>query len=205
MFEVSALDQWMEIELESNIKLKECPKCTTPIQSSLRYGNIVKRVLQDIYSIKQMIGDSEGKVRKSKTEGYQTCKEIETDIILLSLVRSNLNGQLGFMKIENRACVALSRAKIGSFVIGNFDMFEEQSSLWRKIVQDVKYMDALKDTLPIYCQNYPNTVAHVFDGQDFSCAPEGGCTKSCEFCLDCRHACQMACHPLDQNHKKYIC
>lgn len=36
----------------------------------------------------------------------------ENDIILLSLVRSNDDGNIGFLKIENRVCVALSRAKV---------------------------------------------------------------------------------------------
>ena len=37
----------------------------------------------------------------------------ENDIILLSLVRSNKEGKIGFLKTENRVCVALSRAKVG--------------------------------------------------------------------------------------------
>ena len=36
----------------------------------------------------------------------------ESDIILLSLVRSNEDANIGFLKIENRVCVALSRAKV---------------------------------------------------------------------------------------------
>ena len=39
----------------------------------------------------------------------------ENDIILLSLVRSNKDGNAGFLKIVNRACVALSRAKKGFY------------------------------------------------------------------------------------------
>lgn len=37
----------------------------------------------------------------------------ENKIILLSLVRSNADGNVGFLKIDNRICVALSRAKEG--------------------------------------------------------------------------------------------
>ena len=39
----------------------------------------------------------------------------ENDIILLSLVRSNKNNSIGFLKVSNRVCVALSRARQGSF------------------------------------------------------------------------------------------
>lgn len=37
----------------------------------------------------------------------------ENDIILLSLVRSNKNNSIGFLKVSNRVCVALSRARKG--------------------------------------------------------------------------------------------
>ena len=37
----------------------------------------------------------------------------ENDIILLSLVRSNKEQQIGFLAEDNRICVALSRAKLG--------------------------------------------------------------------------------------------
>jgi superfamily I DNA and/or RNA helicase len=35
----------------------------------------------------------------------------ENDIILLSLVRSNEDGAIGFLKTDNRVCVAISRAR----------------------------------------------------------------------------------------------
>ena len=44
----------------------------------------------------------------------------ENDIILLSLVRSNREAKIGFLKTENRVCVALSRAKMGFYIIGMY-------------------------------------------------------------------------------------
>jgi superfamily I DNA and/or RNA helicase len=44
----------------------------------------------------------------------------ENDIILLSLVRSNKEAKIGFLKTENRVCVALSRAKMGFYIIGKY-------------------------------------------------------------------------------------
>jgi len=49
-----------------------------------------------------------GKVRVSTVDGYQG---EENEIVLLSLVRSNRDGDIGFLKTNNRLCVALSRAK----------------------------------------------------------------------------------------------
>lgn len=43
----------------------------------------------------------------------------ESDIILLSLVRNNKQNINGFLKIENRVCVALSRARNGLYILGN--------------------------------------------------------------------------------------
>lgn len=57
----------------------------------------------------------------------------ENDIIILSLVRSNQGGNVGFLKIGNRICVALSRARIGLYVIGNMTILAQSCALWRKI------------------------------------------------------------------------
>uniref|UniRef100_A0A336MJY3 CSON002182 protein n=1 Tax=Culicoides sonorensis TaxID=179676 RepID=A0A336MJY3_CULSO len=57
----------------------------------------------------------------------------ENKIILLSLVRSNNEGIIGFVGTRNRVCVALSRAKEGLYIIGNMEMLEERSNIWKEI------------------------------------------------------------------------
>lgn len=57
----------------------------------------------------------------------------ENKIILLSLVRSNAKGHIGFLKTENRVCVALSRARDGLFIIGNMENLTRSSSIWPQI------------------------------------------------------------------------
>lgn len=39
-------------------------------------------------------------------------------------MRSNDKNQLGFVAIDNRICVAFSRAKIGFYVFGNFTFIQ---------------------------------------------------------------------------------
>lgn len=56
-------------------------------------------------------------VRVTPIDNYQG---EENDIIILSLVRSNEEGIVGFLKTDNRVCVALSRARNGLYVFGNF-------------------------------------------------------------------------------------
>ena len=61
VIEVSAMDRWMDQAQADDdgkavdVQLKRCPKCRTPIRTSLRYGNIVKKILADFEKIKQKI------------------------------------------------------------------------------------------------------------------------------------------------------
>lgn len=58
----------------------------------------------------------------------------ENDIILLSLVRSNnANNTIGFLKIHNRICVALSRARCAMFIVGNLNFLAEHETMWKLI------------------------------------------------------------------------
>ncbi|KAL4220570.1 NFX1-type zinc finger-containing protein 1 [Mactra antiquata] len=142
-------------------------------------------------------------VRVTVVDNYQG---EENDIILLSLVRSNNEGNIGFLKIENRVCVALSRAKKGFYVIGNFDLLKSQSKLWNEIVIDMKNKDRIGEGLELYCQNHPDNDRIVAkEPTDFLRAPEGGCNQKCTYRLDCGHVCEMYCHVTDQEHANYDC
>ena len=81
----------------------------------------------------------------------------ENDIILLSLVRSNKNNSIGFLKEENRVCVSLSRARHGFYCIGNFSMLNKtsQESIWQKIVPDMESKGNVGTALEVHCVNHP--------------------------------------------------
>jgi helicase required for RNAi-mediated heterochromatin assembly 1 len=78
----------------------------------------------------------------------------ENDVVLLSLVRSNDRGNLGFVGVENRACVALSRAKHGFFIFGNADCLVAGSKLWTKVASCMSSNNRLAAVLPLTCQNH---------------------------------------------------
>ncbi|XP_005057093.1 PREDICTED: NFX1-type zinc finger-containing protein 1 [Ficedula albicollis] len=128
----------------------------------------------------------------------------ENDIILLSLVRSNEEGRPGFLQIPNRICVALSRAKKGLYCIGNMRMLGKVP-LWNEIIQTLEKNGHIGQSLELCCQNHPETKTQVSTGEDFNRVPEGGCTRPCEFRLNCGHVCTRACHPYDPEHKNYRC
>ncbi|KAF8778266.1 NFX1-type zinc finger-containing protein 1 [Argiope bruennichi] len=129
----------------------------------------------------------------------------ENDIILISFVRSNEEGQIGFLKISNRVCVALSRAKKGLYCIGNFDLLAEKSNLWKNIIETLKDNNAIGPSLLLFCQNHPTISKAVTDVTDFDFVPEGGCTQQCEFRLSCGHLCSLKCHPYDPRHEDIQC
>jgi superfamily I DNA and/or RNA helicase len=73
----------------------------------------------------------------------------ENDIILLSLVRSNPEGRIGFLATENRVCVALSRARLGFLIVGNMDILSEKSPVWKAVKSTLEKQDAIGPGLPV--------------------------------------------------------
>ncbi|XP_077982503.1 NFX1-type zinc finger-containing protein 1-like [Glandiceps talaboti] len=146
---------------------------------------------------------------KSSFYGVRVCpvdnfQGEENDIILLSLVRSNPQGKMGFLNITNRVCVALSRARMGFYCIGNFKLLGK-NRLWGEIIKHLQEKGSIGRTLKLFCRNHPDTVTECFRAEDFKAVPEGGCNLRCECRLDCGHACRLFCHPKDANHKEYKC
>ena len=48
-------------------------------------------------------------------------------------MRSNDKGSLGFTAVDNRVCVALSRARLGFYCACNLEMLGGGSELWRQV------------------------------------------------------------------------
>ena len=153
--------------------------------------------------LKNMMPKSEFQgVRVSCVDNFQG---EECEIILLSLVRSNEEGIIGFAQEENRICVSLSRAKTGLFVIGDFTLLADKSVMWNNVVTSVEKSGNISDCLPLFCRNHPEKKIQARTADDFKDAPSGGCKQPCNFRLKCGHTCQKACHPLDQEHRNVVC
>jgi len=135
----------------------------------------------------------------------------ENDIILLSLVRSSEQGKstrrnpIGFVGIENRICVALSRAKIGMYVLGNFKLFESHSEMWQEILAVMREHKLVNSSLLLRCSNHPKQVTYAKSASDFAKVPEGGCMEPCGAHLSCGHICPRSCHAYDLDHKEFTC
>ncbi|XP_037051302.1 NFX1-type zinc finger-containing protein 1-like isoform X2 [Bradysia coprophila] len=128
----------------------------------------------------------------------------ENEIILLSLVRSNLDGKMGFLSISNRVCVALSRAKKGLYVIGNMKMLSKQT-IWSQINAKLEQKKQIGPKMTVVCQRH-QTHSDIAKGEDFiKKCPEGGCSKVCGLLMKCHHLCPRFCHAQDLQHENYRC
>ena len=153
-------------------------------------------------SLKAENDPSVGCVRVTTVDNFQG---EENDIILLSLVRSNKDEKVGFIKIVNRACVALSRARKGFYCIGNFGLLSKHSDIWKKIVTDLKASGSIGNVLPVVCQIHNDEIS-VKTAEDFNTkVPKGGCQRPCAVRLKCGHACTLECHPCDRDHVEFRC
>ncbi|CAF4522009.1 unnamed protein product [Rotaria sp. Silwood2] len=127
----------------------------------------------------------------------------ENRIVLLSLVRSNADQRLGYVAVDNRICVALSRAQNGFYVIGNFHLLTEQNETWKIIVHKMKQLKLIGSGLPIHCPNHFDNQIICIHPNDFNKRPLGGCGLKCEVRLPCGHQCPLTCH--NTSHNLIVC
>ncbi|KAI5257997.1 P-loop containing nucleoside triphosphate hydrolase protein [Aureobasidium subglaciale] len=97
----------------------------------LTFYNGQRRLLtRELKKVEGLVAETRIKVHT--VDSYQG---EENDIIVLSLVRNNSIGQVGFLSVANRVCVALSRAKQGFYMFGNVKLLEEAGGEeWKQIV-----------------------------------------------------------------------
>ena len=70
----------------------------------------------------------------------------ENDIILVSLVRSNKEGVIGYLASMDRLCVAISRARCGLYLFGNHAHLSQKSMKGWKVCN----RDYLRFTVPAH-------------------------------------------------------
>ena len=121
----------------------------------------------------------------------------ENDVILVSLVRSNSNGRLGFLKARQRLVVAASRARNGLYFFGNPDTLR-RSSHWKQLLDTMASQGCVGNGFPIMCARHPPAAA-----SEASTPATNGyhefvrlrCTKVCGAALSgCQHTCSAQCH-----------
>ncbi|KAG8528997.1 uncharacterized protein KY384_006686 [Bacidia gigantensis] len=118
----------------------------------------------------------------------------EGNIIIISLVRNNADNNCGFLRTKNRINVLLSRAKHGMFIIGN-SKTSRHISMWDQVLHILERKKKIGSSLSLCCPQHPETHIQVATPEDFQRkAPEGGCSRQCNFRRECGHACTYKCH-----------
>ncbi|KAK0239335.1 P-loop containing nucleoside triphosphate hydrolase protein [Armillaria nabsnona] len=133
----------------------------------------------------------------------------ESDIVVVSLTRSNPNNDIGFMFAPERLNVLLSRARNALIMIGNSDTFtnaKKGKELWRSLFDLLKGQNHIYDGLPVRCERHPDRTALLSKEHQFEThCPDGGCSEPCGAQLRCgQHVCPSKCHQL-YDHSKMAC
>ncbi|KAI3891388.1 hypothetical protein MKX03_023343 [Papaver bracteatum] len=81
------------------------------------------------------VSHSDFSVSVRSIDGFQGGEE---DVIIISTVRSNDYGSIGFLDNNQRTNVALTRARYCLWILGDGKTLTKKNSVWRKIVVDAK-------------------------------------------------------------------
>ncbi|KAM2017071.1 hypothetical protein EV2_048385 [Malus domestica] len=82
--------------------------------------------------------DAQFSVSVRSVDGFQGGEE---DVIIISTVRCNVKGSIGFLSNRQRANVALTRARYCLWILGNASTLVNSDSIWKKLVLDAKRRD----------------------------------------------------------------
>ncbi|XP_060681651.1 NFX1-type zinc finger-containing protein 1-like [Hemiscyllium ocellatum] len=120
----------------------------------------------------------------------------ESDIVLLSLVRSNWEEGADLPGDKNHLCVALSRARMGFYCTGHFQRLQQgpDRKLWESLLQPLKDKALAGKGLPAPCPNHPERRVIVETPEGFWRFPGWTCSGPCGARLDCGHYCRRRCH-----------
>ncbi|KAF2669715.1 P-loop containing nucleoside triphosphate hydrolase protein [Microthyrium microscopicum] len=145
-------------------------------------------------------------IRLSTIDNYQG---EESDIVIVSLTRSNAIGQIGFMAEPERVNVLLSRARDALILIGNASTFMQTrkgSQVWTPLLNILKAGGHIYDGLPVKCERHPESRNLIQNEKEFDIhCPDGGCVEPCGAILKCgAHKCPRKCHQL-VDHSKMKC
>jgi hypothetical protein len=129
----------------------------------------------------------------------------EAKIVIVSLVRSNKERKVGFLRTTNRINVLLSRAQHGMYLIGNAETYSN-IPMWQQVIGMLRGSDSVGQAFGLCCPRHPDTEIQVRQPEEFAIlSPEGGCKLSCDRRLpNCGHKCQARCHS-ETMHRAFAC
>jgi superfamily I DNA and/or RNA helicase len=128
------------------------------IEMADKYNVILcKNDQKDDYADNSRI-NAQNSIRISTVDNFQG---EEADIVIISLVRSNLEGSIGFVGRRERVNVMLSRAKQAMIILGNSRTLrnspdENASELWRNILEVMEKQNFVFEGFPVQSLKRPD-------------------------------------------------
>ncbi|KAF6248733.1 AAA domain-containing protein [Scenedesmus sp. NREL 46B-D3] len=161
-----------------------------------------------------VVADMQSCLRLATIDNFQG---EEATVVILSLVRSRPDGNIGFLRLRNRINVLLSRAKHGMYLLGNADTLRAAAApppegsrrpaapMWGQVLDMLEENGCVGKELGLVCQKHGNHT-RVCQPDDFELlAGDGGCQLPCDERLPCGHACHRRCHADDPKHVTSRC
>lgn len=128
----------------------------------------------------------------------------EAKVVVVSLVRSNKDRHVGFLKTSNRINVLLSRAKHGMYIFGDATTVTTVP-MWNQVIDVLGRQGNIGPDLALQCPRHPEKLMLVSKPDHFrQVSPDGGCELQCGKRLNCGHICRGRCHS-DIVHKAVKC
>jgi superfamily I DNA and/or RNA helicase len=104
----------------------------------------------------------------------------EAKIVIVSLVRSNSEKKVGFLRTTNRINVLLSRAQHGMYLIGNAETYSNVP-MWSQVLGMLRADESVGEAFELCCPRHTETEILVSKPEDFAIfSPDGGCRKPCD-------------------------
>lgn len=114
------------------LKTKREGQDDTPLAVEAQLGSVSLAVLTPYSRQVKMLSQSlPSSVTTSTIDGFQGR---ESDIVIFSTVRSNMDGDLGFVDDPRRLNVAWTRPRVGLIIVGDRRTLES-SSLWQRALR----------------------------------------------------------------------
>ncbi|KAI4274065.1 MAG: hypothetical protein L6R38_006184 [Xanthoria sp. 2 TBL-2021] len=124
---------------------------------------------------------SRRKLRLACIDNYQG---EESDIVIVTLTRSNTNCDIGFMIAPERLNVLLSRARDALLIIGNSETFlgtRKGKPVWEQLFKMLEAGKHMYTGFPVECMRHPRRKTFLSTPAEFDAeCPDGGCKEPCK-------------------------
>lgn len=145
-----------------------------PVLNDLDTADLIRAGLVPPSNNKQ----SRRKLRLACIDNYQG---EESDIVIVTLTRSNTNCDIGFMSAPERLNVLLSRARDALLIIGNSETFlgsRKGKPVWEQLFKMLEEGKHMYTGFPVECMRHPGRKTFLSTPAEFDAeCPDGGCKE----------------------------